>query len=141
MRTKIIVAILLIAGGFGFLIISSSSEESHPHYQLDEFYSRLQEGKNTLDGKYMTVYGNVKEGTIKKDGIKADFTIIQKGHELKVFFNGKTLLPDTFKDGAQAAVDGIYNSNKNTFIADKVMAKCASKYDSAGKYKAYQKNS
>ena len=135
MRMKIIIAIVLIVGGFGFLIISSSSEESHPHYQLPEFFQKISNNRNALEGKFMTVYGNVKEGSIKKDGIKADFTIIDGDKELNVFFTGKTLLPDTFKAGAQASVDGIYDAPKNRFVADKVMAKCASKYNSAGKYK------
>jgi len=39
-------------------------------------------------------------------------------------------LPDTFKDGAQAIVDGDYLAN-GEFRADKIQAKCASKYSAA----------
>ena len=40
---------------------------------------------------------------------------------------GTDTLPDTFKDGAQAIVDGDYQANGD-FRADKIQAKCASKY-------------
>jgi cytochrome c-type biogenesis protein CcmE len=43
---------------------------------------------------------------------------------------GSDTLPDTFKDGAQAIVDGDYLANGD-FRADKIQAKCASKYSAA----------
>jgi cytochrome c-type biogenesis protein CcmE len=43
---------------------------------------------------------------------------------------GTDTLPDTFKDGAQAIVDGDYQANGD-FRADQIQAKCASKYAAA----------
>jgi cytochrome c-type biogenesis protein CcmE len=39
-------------------------------------------------------------------------------------------LPDTFKDGAQALVEGKMMPDKH-FVAEQVQAKCASKYEAA----------
>lgn len=132
MNKKIIFAVLVITLGFGLLVISSSGGAGHPHLQLEEFDSRKQQGEN-FEGTYMTLYGSVKEGSIQKKGVKADFILTQKAKngrqlELPVFFTGKTLLPDTFQDGAMASVDGKYDPRRNRFVADKVMAKCASRY-------------
>jgi cytochrome c-type biogenesis protein CcmE len=43
---------------------------------------------------------------------------------------GTDTLPDTFKDGAQAIVDGDYLAS-GEFRAEKIQAKCASKYQAA----------
>ena len=137
MRKKLIFAISLFFCSVVFFVISSSGGASQPHYQLSEFYQKF--GKNKLtsaEGSYMTLYGIVKEGSIHKSGVQAHFTITQAEKELPIFFTGKTLLPDTLKDGSQAAVEGMYDSKKQIFIADKVMAKCASRYKSYPKNKS-----
>jgi len=135
MKVKLTIVISCLAGGLLFLLFSTSSQEAHPHYMLPEFNAKLKASPTDVKGLYMTVYGNVKEGSIERTGIKADFVIEMKGHELPVHFTGKTLLPDTFKPGAEASVDGTYDAKNNVFIADKVLAKCASKYDAAAGYK------
>ena len=130
MRKKIFLSATFLIAGIIFFVISSSGKGAHTHYQLDEFYEKLEKNPAYLSDKYMTLYGDVKEGSIEKSGLKAHF-ILQKGSkELPVFFNGKTLLPDTFKDGSQAGAEGIYDMEKGVFISHKVMAKCASRYDS-----------
>ena len=132
MKVKFAAIILLIGAATVSLVISTSGEASHPHFKLQELSSMLNKPGAVSDDRYMTVYGKVKEGSIRKSGAAADFTIIDGTTEMKVFFTGKTLLPDTFKDGADAALDGHYDSKSNKFIADKAMAKCASKYEAAG---------
>ncbi len=134
MRKKLILSSFFILTGFIFLIVSSSNNNSQSHYQLKEFYQNFMQKPNQFDQQYITVYGNVKEGSITKSGVQANFIIIQDKKELAISFTGKTLLPDTLKDGSQAAVEGVYDQKNKIFIADKVMAKCASRY------KSYPKN-
>lgn len=132
MKGKLFLIISLLSLSVVLLALSSSQESAQPHYQLSEFKEKLKTKPASLDDTFMTVYGNVKEGSIYKQGVTANFTIIDKDkNELNVYFTGKTLLPDTFKDGAQAALDGRYNPETQTFMAEKVMAKCASKYEPA----------
>jgi len=47
---------------------------------------------------------------------------------LNVSYIGRDPLPDTFKDGAQALVEGRLASDGH-FVAEQVQAKCASKYE------------
>jgi cytochrome c-type biogenesis protein CcmE len=132
MKGKLLLIISLLSLSVILLALSSSQESAQPHYQLNEFKEKLENKPNALADTFMTVYGNVKEGSIYKKGITARFTIMdQNNNELNVFFTGKTLLPDTFKDGAQAAIDGRYDPASQIFMAEKVMAKCASKYEPA----------
>ena len=128
MKVKLASVIIALVLGVVFLVVSSSGEAGHPHYQLSEFHKILKDNPQKLDKRFMTVYGNVKEGTIIRHGVEANFVIEKDGQELPIFFTGKTLLPDTFKEGAEATIDGTYDAQKNIFMADKVMAKCASKY-------------
>lgn len=141
MKTKITIIIGLIAVGIFSLVIATSSKDSHPHLKLSEFSqkylnnnSQLTEVSNSMEsGRFMTIYGSVKEGSIQKMGTAANFIIVDGTKEMSVFFTGETLLPDTFKDGAEAALDGHYDVRSKKFIAKKAMAKCASKYEAAGK--------
>ena len=130
MRKKILISGALFVIGVIFFVISSSREASYPHYQLKEFYEKLQTNPKSMKNRYMTIYGDVKEGSIKRSGLEANFTLEKDSKEMTVFFTGKTLLPDTFKDGAQAGIEGTYDVQKKIFIAEKVMAKCASRYES-----------
>lgn len=78
----------------------------------------------------MRVSGNVRTGSIEHVSGRTDFVLEEQGRDLKVSYIGRDPLPDTFKDGAQALVEGRLNSD-GRFTADQVQAKCASKYEAA----------
>jgi cytochrome c-type biogenesis protein CcmE len=59
---------------------------------------------------------------------RVDFVLSEQGKELPVSYVGRDPLPDTFKDGAQALVEGKMMPD-NRFVAEQVQAKCASKYE------------
>lgn len=137
MKLKIAVIVVLVLSGLGFMIVSSTESVAQPHYQLVEFEEILNKSPKKLEGKFLTLYGTVKEGSIRRNGAKANFVIEQNGIEMPVYFTGKTLLPDMFKDGTDTSLDGAYNAQEKIFVADKALAKCGSKYE--GKIQ-YQKN-
>lgn len=81
-------------------------------------------------GEELRVRGFVKTGTILRYGNKADFVVEQEGSEIPVHFNGDTILPDTFADGAPVRIDGhLTEGGDPKLLATKVEAKCASKYE------------
>lgn len=74
------------------------------------------------------VGGDVEPGSIvRKDG-RVEFTITQEERTLNVVYTGRDPLPDTFRDRAQALCDGKLRSD-NVFEAQKIQAKCTSKYE------------
>ena len=75
----------------------------------------------------MRVSGNVKAGSIQQSAGGINFVLEEQGRVLNVSYQGRDPLPDTFKDGAQALVEGKMMPN-GRFAADQVQAKCASKY-------------
>src|SRR5579863_7720302 len=78
----------------------------------------------------MRVSGNVRAGSISHADGRINFVLEEEGKDLPVSYVGRDPLPDTFKDGAQALVEGKMLPD-NHFEAEQVQAKCASKYEAA----------
>ncbi len=78
------------------------------------------------------VGGNVRAGSISRLPGRVDFVLEEqgRGEALNVSYVGRDPLPDTFKDGAQALVEGRAMPD-GRFVAEQVQAKCASKYEAA----------
>ncbi len=98
------------------------------------YYLTVQELLNapaSSRGKALRVGGDVKPGSVQK-GTQMRFELAQGNLTLPVLYVGTDPLPDTFRDSAQAVVDGRYDLDQKVFLADKIQAKCASKYESKG---------
>lgn len=78
----------------------------------------------------MRVSGNVRAGSISHLEGRVNFVLEEEGKSLPVSYVGRDPLPDTFKDGAQALVEGKLSPDGH-FVAEQVQAKCASKYEAA----------
>ena len=76
----------------------------------------------------MRVSGNVRSGSIARLDGRVDFVLEEQGKAIPVSYVGRDPLPDTFKDGAQALVEGRMKPD-GRFEAEQVQAKCASKYE------------
>jgi cytochrome c-type biogenesis protein CcmE len=83
--------------------------------------------------KRLRVAGLVKDGTIERDGTSLRFVLAQNLEDeqktMVVNYVGTAPVPDTFKDRAEAVVEG-KRMPDGTFEADHIQAKCASKYES-----------
>lgn len=80
--------------------------------------------------RHVRVGGTVEEGTVERHGGKVTFRLAQNAKSIPVTYVGSDTLPDTFKGGAQAIVDGDYLADGD-FRAERIQAKCASKYQAA----------
>jgi cytochrome c-type biogenesis protein CcmE len=101
--------------------------------QSKTYYHTITE-LSTLDSaslhQRMRVSGNVKAGSIIHEDGHIDFVLEEQGKTLPVSYVGTDPLPDTFKDGAQALVEGRVTP-EGSFVAEQVQAKCASKYEAS----------
>ncbi len=75
----------------------------------------------------MRVGGTVKAGSLQHLPGRVDFVLDEQGRTLQVSYAGRDPLPDTFKEGGQALVEGRMMPD-GRFVAEQVQAKCASKY-------------
>jgi|SRR5271170_7058321 cytochrome c-type biogenesis protein CcmE len=118
------------AVGSAIIIVTMLSLAYVGFTQSKTYYHTLTE-LQTLQGsavhERMRVSGNVQSGSIRRLAGRVDFVLEEQGRVLNVSYAGRDPLPDTFKDGAQALVEGKLMPD-GRFVAEQVQAKCASKY-------------
>jgi cytochrome c-type biogenesis protein CcmE len=103
----------------------SGYQESKTYYQtVPELYAMRD---NAYD-KRLQVSGDVIPGSIKRDGKIVTFVIGAEPQTLQVKYVGKDPLPDTLIDRATAMATGRMGRD-GVFVADSMLAKCASKYE------------
>jgi cytochrome c-type biogenesis protein CcmE len=91
---------------------------------VDEYASM----KDTYDGKTLKLAGEVVAGSIDRTKPQMEFAISNQDKTIRVQYIGKEIVPDTFKDGTRALVEGQVAPN-GVFHASHIEAKCASKYE------------
>jgi cytochrome c-type biogenesis protein CcmE len=122
---------LHFATGFTIIVAAilyfalSGFQEGKAYYRTIEELDSL--GPNAA-GKRLRIAGVVADGTVKRDGAELTFMLEQEHYKLSVRYVGNQPVPDTFKDGAEAIVEG-RRLPDGSFEADQIQAKCASKYE------------
>ena len=125
---KFAVLVVVILGALTWLA-ASGINETKTYYKTVEELADM--GPRALQER-VRVGGDVQAGSIVRDGKEVRFVMTQGATLLTVVYTGRDPLPDTFRDGSQALADGRMRTD-GTFEANKIQAKCASKYE--GKYK------
>jgi cytochrome c-type biogenesis protein CcmE len=113
------IAIILVAVGWEAV---SGFQQSKTYYVT---VKELTSGKTTHE--HVRVGGIIVPGSIHRNGQILTFSLSQEDESIPVTYVGKDTLPDDFKGGANAIVEGSYLAD-GTFRAQQVQAKCASKY-------------
>jgi cytochrome c-type biogenesis protein CcmE len=117
--------ILAALGYFAFV----GYQEGKAYYKTIDEVAAMGE---RAGGKRLRVAGIVRPGSIARSGKDLTFTLVQAPkdvvYELDVAYVGSQPVPDTFRDGADAIVEG-RRLPDGTFAADHIQAKCASKYE------------
>ena len=126
MPKKFVVGISIIVLGIAYFIFAGVSKGTAYYVTVEE----LSRKSESYVGERLRMGGLVLEGSIVSDIKKLDvnFKIHQNEHVIDVFYNGIT--PDMFKDGSEVILEGSYTED-GVFVADVLMAKCPSKYESS----------
>ena len=123
-QLKFVVGSVVIILTLTFLGYSGFQESKAYYLTVTELY----EQKDTRYEKRLKVAGDVVPGSILREGRAIKFVISQENNTLPVVYVGTDAPPDTFVDRAQAVVEGSYGRD-GVFTANKMQAKCASKYE------------
>ncbi len=121
---KFAVLIVLVVGTLVWLA-TAGMKETKTYYKT---ISEVGQMGSQADGKRLRVAGDVESGSIQRKQGRVEFTLVQDNLRMKVAYTGTDPLPDTFRDGAQALADGRMGTD-GVFHANKIQAKCASKYE------------
>ena len=127
MQARIIVGIIIIVGLVGYLAFVGFEEGRSYYVTCDEVAAAESEFTNTN----LKLAGVVVDGSITRDGDILTFELEYDGATYPVRYIGMDPVPDTFKDGVEAVVDGRLLAD-GSFEGKKIQAKCASKYESDG---------
>ena len=134
-----------IAGGATLIALllgwyAASNLEAGASFAYFKTLAEFEAAKAELRGQHARVHGYVTLGSIERDvGSKQVRFDVQNepphaggapGLPLAVVF-GSLETPDLFKDGAEVVVEGRLSETGDVFHADKVMAKCPSKFEGA----------
>ena len=114
-RAVIIVGALIAIGIAAVLILNALNS----NIALYVTPSEVAAGKSPA-GQVFRIGGMVKDGSVKRDGVTVNFVITDMVKDIPVAYTG--ILPDLFKEGKGAVIQGRLNSN-GQFIASEVLAK------------------
>ncbi len=123
-KLKFVIGSLIIVASIAWIGFSGFDESLAYYKTVDELRTL---GAKAY-GKRLRVAGNIVAGSIERTSDSVKFKLEQNGEILPINYVGRDLLPDTFKDGAQALAEG-HLTGSNEFEASKIQAKCASKYE------------
>ncbi len=122
-HVKFAVLIVLIGGSLVWLGANGVKDTKAYYKTIPE----VQHMGRAAHDQRLRVAGDVQPGSIVKNGPQVSFVLHQGATTLNVMYSGSDPLPDTFRDNAQALADGRMGAN-GVFEANKIQAKCASKY-------------
>ena len=123
-RVKFVVGSLIILGVLAWLGISGVQESKTYYMTIPELRTQ---GEVAYQMR-LRVAGDVVPDSIRRQAGEVRFQLHQGETRLEVVYVGSEPLPDTLVNNAQAIVTGKY-TRENVFVAEKVQAKCASKYE------------
>ena len=127
---KFAIVVTVILGTLGWLAVGGINETKTYYKTISEVSAM---GDRAMSER-IRVGGDVAQGSIVREGKEVRFVMTQENHKLPVIYTGTEPLPDTFKDGSQALADGKMRPD-GVFQANKIQAKCASKYEGKPQYK------
>ena len=116
-------AIVVVLLALGYLAYTGVQESKSYYVTIKE----LRGMGNSAYAKRLRVAGSVQPGSIKRNGTKLDFDLVENDQILHVSYRGTEPPPDTFKDNSQAMASGHFDHD-GVFHATEIQAKCASKY-------------
>ena len=129
---KVLIAILVIVIGVGFLIYRGLSNTS-------VYYMTVAELKTSTLGQQLGPNQAVRVGGLVVDGsidynqgeLVLRFALKEESnpqHRITAVYKGAR--PDAFEPEIEALLEGTYDRGKNLFLAKTLLVKCPSKYES-----------
>jgi cytochrome c-type biogenesis protein CcmE len=117
-------ALVVVVIGTLIWLASANIQDSSTYYKT---ISELNQMPAKARDQRLRVGGDVEKGSITRKADVVEFNLQQENMHLRVSYDGRDPLPDTFRDGAQALADGRMGPD-GVFHAHKIQAKCSSKY-------------
>lgn len=122
-KTKWIIGIAFVALGLVIVFTTSLPNSLQYYVTVDEFVKDMPKYTN----QEIKMAGKVVPGSIVKSDNNLDWAFEIQNNDQKMAIQYKGAMPDTFKDNAEVVATGKYDSS--VFVANHILAKCASRYE------------
>jgi cytochrome c-type biogenesis protein CcmE len=128
-RTKFLIGGALVLGAAGYLMASSINQTGMYYLTPTEMAAKVQADPSFVNVG-VKVGARVVPGTVQREpgGKRYIFQVTDGTRTMPVDYRG--IAPDTFTDSVDVVVSGRMGAN-GTFQATELLAKCASRYESA----------
>ena len=120
---KFAALIAVIVGSMIWLATAGVSNSTTYYKTITELHQMGDKAQT----RNVRVGGDVQGNSIVHEAGRTMFNLVQDKEVLRVAYEGRDPLPDTFRDGAQALAGGKLGPD-GVFHAQEIQAKCASKY-------------
>jgi cytochrome c-type biogenesis protein CcmE len=117
-------ALMVVILGSLLFVAMQGIQSSQTYYKT---VTELRQMGNAAQTRHIRVGGDVQANSIVHEAGFIKFNLVQDKQVLRVAYEGRDPLPDTFRDGAQALAAGKLGTD-GVFHAQEIQAKCASKY-------------
>jgi cytochrome c-type biogenesis protein CcmE len=127
-KVKFIVGSVVIVLAVILLAVQGMKEDDTMSYS--KTVSELSILGDRAKSMSLKVNGDLKKGSIVRNGLDLEFVISEGGLDLPIHYIGTDPIPDTFNNDmdAEVVVSGRLADN-GVFKAERIQAKCASKYE------------
>jgi len=113
----------------GIIVLGVLGSVGYTMFSKSVVYYKTPTEVQALQGQHVRLSGTVVDGSITNDVAQGEvtFVVTDDTTQVQVVFDGPA--PDTLKDGAEAVAEGSLGTD-GVFRADKLFAKCPSKFQS-----------
>lgn len=122
MRTKLIVAAVVLVGAVAFLASAGMNSGWVYSMPVDRFLADSQ-----IQGKRVRLEGKVAEEGLVTGAATARFVLLGQSGKVDVAYQGS--IPEMFAPGRDVVVEGKLDPKAQLFEANVLLTKCASKYE------------
>lgn len=126
---KYVIAAAVVLAAMGYFIYTGLSGDKLYYKEIQAVLDNPEE----MSQRGLRISGNVLHDNFEMNKFQklARFDMTDEtGGVLQVVYKGA--IPDAFEQGADVVVEGKYDPGSQTFHANKLMAKCPSKYEAEG---------
>lgn len=119
-KVRIVAVAAIVLGAIAFLVVKGLGDATVYFKTADEAVAE----KASLGDRRFRIEGAVVTGSVRRDGDRVRFEIINAGETVPVLHQGDP--PELFKDGIPVVLEGRWNGN--VYESDRIMVKHTSEY-------------
>ena len=126
MKPKIFIGVIIIVAALGYIIIGGIRDTAVYYLTVSEF--RASNDLSAGDGVRLSGYVVPESIQWDPEKIELNFALYEEADTIKVFYKG--VMPDQLGDAQMVVTEGQL-SEDDTLVANKILLKCPSKYETA----------